>query len=154
MRKELCFAVALLCVLGATSSGIAEESLGARTASGLTVYLGVLPAAMIQGTTQEHAEVAHGDVPRGPHAYHVVTAVFDAESGKRIEDAAIEARVTPLGLVPVTRRLDRMIIAGTVTYGGFFTMRGDVPHRIAFAVTTPRRPEPVVVEFRYEHRTR
>ena len=102
---------------------------------------------------KEHVEDAHGDVPRGPHAYHVVAAVFDAESGRRVEDATIDARVGPLRLGSVTRRLEPMAIAGALTYGNIFTLRVDGPYQIAFIVTVPHRAEPVVVEFSYEHPT-
>jgi hypothetical protein len=80
-----------------------------------------------------------------------MAAVFDAVNGKRIEDATVEARVTPLGLATVTRRLDPMVIAGTVTYGNYFTMRGDGPSD-HLSVTPPNRPG-LLSEFEYEHRT-
>lgn len=154
MRKHVSVASVLLCMFAAAPVAIAQGGAGAKTVAGLTVYLGVVPAAMIQGDAREHAAEAHGDVPRGAHAYHVMAAVFDAETGERIENAGIEARVTPLGLAPVTRRLEPMAIAGTVTYGNYFTMRGDGPYQIDFVVTAPGRAQPAVVEFTYEHRTR
>jgi hypothetical protein len=154
MRKELSFAAALLCMSMAATAAVAQDGAGSKTVAGLTVYLGVLPATMIEGNAKEHAEEAHGGIPRGPHAYHVMAAVFDAETGERVENVAIEARVTPFGLAPVTRRLEPMAIAGTVTYGNYFTMRGDGPYQITFIVTAPHRTDPVVVEFSYEHRTR
>jgi len=155
MRTQLIFASMLTCVLSASGSAIAADNVSFKTAGGLTIYLGVLPAAMIQGHAKDHPEAAmHGGVPGGPHAYHVMAAVFNAESGERIENATVEARVTPLGLAAVTRPLMPMVIAGTVTYGNYFTMRGEGPYRITFSVTTPQVAEPVVLEFTYEHRTR
>lgn len=126
-----------------------------KIVDGLAVYLGVLPAAMIQGHPKDHPEEAmHDGIPRSQHAFHVMAAVFDAASGERIEDAKIEARVTPLGLAGVTRPLEPMIIAGTVTYGNYFTMRGDGPYRIAFSITRTQAAKPIVLEFSYDHRTR
>jgi hypothetical protein len=153
MQRQLSI-VAVLCASLAATAAAAQGATSSKTVAGLTVYLGVVPAAIIEGGPKEHAEEAHGDVPRGEHAYHVMAAVFDAESGERIENADIDARVTPLGLAPVTRRLEPMAIAGTVTYGNYFTMRGDGPYQIAFVLTAPGRREPVTVEFSYEHRTR
>ena len=153
MKRHLMFATALL--LSAPGGVVAADGPGYRTAGGLTVYLGVFPAAMIQGHVAGHEEpVMHGGVPSGEHAYHVMAAVFDAASGKRIEDATVEAQVTPLGLSTVTRALDSMVVAGAVTYGNYFTMRGDGPFRIAVSVMTTEAHEPVVLEFDYEHRTR
>lgn len=155
MRSELILATTVMCVLYASGGAVAADSVSFKTAGGLTIYLGVLPAAMIQGHAKDHPEAAmHGGVPGGQHAYHVMAAVFDAESGERIEDASVEGRVTPLGLAAVTRRLEPMVIAGTVTYGNYFAMRGDGPYRIAFSATTPEVAEPIVLEFTYEHRTR
>lgn len=156
MRASLMLATILLSsvflVLGAA---VAADSASYQTAGGLTVYLGVLPAAMIQGHDKDHPEGSmHRGVPSGEHAYHVMVALFETETGERIEDAAVEAQVTPLGLARVTRRLEPMAIAGTVTYGNYFTMRGNGSYQIAFSVTTPEIAEPVVLEFTYEHRTR
>lgn len=154
MQRQLSIVAALLCGALAATAAVAQDGAGSRTVAGITAYLGVVPAAIIEGGPKQHAEEAHGDVPRGEHAYHVMAAVFDAESGARIENAEIDARVTPLGLAAVTRRLEPMAIAGTVTYGNYFTMRGDGPYQIGFVVTVPGRREPVTVEFSYEHRTR
>lgn len=110
---------------------------------------------MIQGYNADHPEgVMHGGVSSGEHAYHVVVAVFDSETGERIEDATVEADVAPLGLGPVHRQLDRMVIADAATYGNYFTMRGDGFYKISLSITASRFPNPVVLEFTYEHRTR
>jgi hypothetical protein len=155
MGSELILATTVMCVLYASGGAVAADSVSFKTAGGLTIYLGVLPAAMIQGHAKDHPETGmHGGVPRGPHAYHVMAAVFNAESSERIENATVEARIAPLGLAAVTRPLMTMVVAGTVTYGNYFTMRGEGPYRITFSVTTPQVAEPVVLEFTYEHRTR
>lgn len=130
----------------------AEEAPGLQTVGGLTVYLGVLPAAMVQGHQKGHTEAAmHGGVPSGRHAYHVIAAVFDATTGERIEDADIQARVSPLGLAGVTRQLEPMAIAGTITYGNYFTLDGSGTFRIDLTIT---HPSPLHMEFTYDHRTR
>lgn len=130
MRYELTWRTLLLsAVLWLTAAAPAAHAESRKTAHGLTVYLGVLPAAMIQGHDAGHTEaVMHEGVPRGEHAYHVMVAIFDAENGERIEDAVVEAEVIPLGLSHVRRSLESMLIAGTTTYGNYFTMRGDHGH--------------------------
>jgi hypothetical protein len=142
------------------NAAAAADSGSYKTADGLAVYLGVLPAAMVQGHPTDHAEEAmHGGVPRGRHAFHVVAAVFDAANGARIDDATIEASVTAHAdaaahIAGVTRRLEPMVIAGTVTYGNYFTMRGDASYRIALTISRAKTAGPVNVEFSYDHRTR
>lgn len=147
--------MAFLLALTTASTMVTAGTASERTTNGLTVYLGVLPAAMIQGHDPEHTEATmHGGVPSGVHAYHVMIAVFETESGERIEDATVEAEVTPLGLAGTRRRLEPMIIAGATTYGNHFTMRWDGQYKVAIAVTTTEFAEPVTFEFTYEHRTR
>lgn len=145
----------LLLVAGATASapGFGADSAGHRTTDGLSVYLGVVPAAMVRGHPKGHSEEAmHGGIPRGPHAYHVIVAIFDAETGKRVEDAAVEARVSPVGLSGITRRLEPMAIVGTVTYGNYFSLRSSDVYRVAVTITRGAGAPPVIVEFDYEHR--
>jgi hypothetical protein len=120
----------------------------------LAVYLGVLPAAMVQGHQTHPEERMHGGVPSGPHAYHVVAAVFDASTGKRLENVKVEARVTPRRLAGEARALEPMEIADTVTYGNYFTMGGSDPYRIELSITPPGAGPPVEVEFTYRHGTR
>lgn len=139
--------LAALAVPGSSAVGASH-----KTAGGLTVYLGVVPTAMIRGATREHLLTAHGDVPSGPHAYHVMIALFDAASGKRIEDASeVTARVSSRRLTATTRRLEPMIIAGTVTYGNYFTMADEDPYEIIVSVTRTGADEPVLLSFSYAH---
>ena len=154
MRYELTWKTLLLCAMLWLAAAPAADAESQKTADGLTVYLGVLPTAMIQGEAEEHAAEAHGDVPRGEHAYHVMVAIFDAESGERIEDAVVEAEVTPLGLSPMRRPLEPMRIADTTTYGNYFTMRGDGRYRISVGISRRGARAPVTLEFSYEHSTR
>jgi hypothetical protein len=120
-----------------------------KTVGGLAVYVGVLPAALVRGH-----QGMHGDVSSGPHAYHLVAAVFDASTGARIEDAKVEARVTPRRLAGEARALEPMEIAGTVTYGNYFTMGGSDPYRIELSISPSGGGQPVKVEFTYLHGTR
>jgi len=126
-----------------------------QVADGVVVYLGVLPAAMIQGRHEEDPEVVtHNGIPRGRHAFHVMAAVFDAGSGVQIDDAQVEARVAPLGLPGVTRSLETMRIDDTVTYGNYFTMRGESPYDIEITITRAAAGAPVTTRFTYVHPAR
>lgn len=124
-----------------------------KTAGGLSVYLGILPAGVIRDHPQDRMEgKMHGGIPEGSHSHHVIAAVFDAETGERIEDAKVEARVAPLGLAGERQPLEPMEIAGTITYGGYFTIRDDDAYRIKLWIATPGQAQPLVVEFAHEHR--
>ena len=110
---------------------------------------------MIQGHPKDHPEATtHGAIPRGRDAYHVMAALIDATSGDRIETATAEGRVTPLGLSGVTRTLEPMQIAGTVTYGHYLTIRTHEPYRILISVIRGGETNPVTLEFSHEHRSR
>jgi hypothetical protein len=141
-RIKLVLVLLVGVALSAATTGAAVDE-NPKTAGGLAVYLGVLPAAMIQGPE----EAMHGGVPTGRDSYHIVVAVFDATTGARIEDAVVEARVAELGVAGVTRQLEPMLIADTVTYGSYFELSGDADYRIYLSITRPGSAVPVRVEF-------
>jgi hypothetical protein len=119
---------------------------------GLTIYLGVLPAAMITGHAPEHPEATmHGGSPGGSHQFHLVVTLFDAESGARIAGAQVKARVAELGLAGTERVLEPMVIADTETYGGYFRLAGDSPFRIALEIHRPGGGQVTRAEFEYRH---
>ena len=155
MRRAALISVFLVGIGLSSATTAAADDDNYKTAAGLAVYLGVLPAAMIQGHPRDHPEAAmHGGVPSGRHGYHIVVAVFDAATGQRVEDAVVEARVAEPGLAGVTRQLEPMLITETVTYGNYFQLSGDGPYRIDLSIMRPSSATPVKVEFTYEHRTR
>ena len=126
-----------------------------RTADGLAVYLGLMPAAMLKGHPRQHTESAmQGGAPAGRHAGHLTIAVFDAASGARIGDAKVEARVSELGLAGPRRRLEPMAIGDTVTFGNYFDMPGEGPYQIRVWIGRPGRADAVETEFTVEHRLR
>lgn len=123
------------------------------TASGLTAYLGVMPAEIVKGHPATHPEGAmHGGAPGGAHEYHVVVAIFDAASGARVSDATVMAKVSGLGLSGSEKALEPMAIANTITYGGFFQLPGADLYTVRVTVKRPGSQAPVVMEFRYDHR--
>lgn len=133
-------------VLAAASQVFAADQAQMRKADGLIVYYGVMPAEMIAGH-----EMEHGGANPGKGSHHLVISVFDAASGKRVEDAQVSASVSAPGLAPETKRLDAMKIADTVTYGQFFRMTGKEPYRIAVEIRRPGTPKPAKVSFEYRH---
>lgn len=69
-------------------------------------------------------------------------------------NATVEARVTPLGIAGVTRRLETMHISGTVIHGNYLPFAPTSPTESWFPITRGADSKPVTLDFSYEHRTR
>ena len=115
-----------------------------KTADGMTIYLGVLPGAMVKG----HAKMRSG----APNEYHVVVAIYEAASGTRVSDASVTAQVSGLALAGPIQNLERMEIAGTTTYGGFFRLPGRDLYTVRVEVQRSSSAKRTPVEFRYDLR--
>lgn len=148
--------IAIVGSLAAVAVATADVSENPRTAGGVEVFLGVQPAALVSRVhPREHPEAEmHGGSPRGRHLQHVLVALFDAATGERIEEATVEVRLTPPGLATLTRSLEPMVIADTVTYGNYFNMSVDGNYRISVSIRRSEETRPVDVDFTYDHRTR
>lgn len=141
----------LVGVLWAIYPAIAGQAGETKSAGGLTVYLGVIPAELVKGPGPHSAErPMHGGPLHGAHERHIVVAVFDAANNVRIEDATVTAKVSGLGLSGPQKVLEPMKIADTVTYGAYFNLTADL-YTIKVTVQRPGA-KPVVVDFKYDHR--
>ena len=120
---------------------------------GVLAYLGVLPAAMVRGHPESHSESGmHGGAPEGRHQYHLVLALFDAQSGKRIESAQVTVKIMGLGHVGATRLdLDPIAIANSITWGTYVKLPGSDVYDLTFEVKLPGRTAAIAVPFRYAH---
>lgn len=115
---------------------------------GLEVYYGIVPTAIVREQPGQHDLSAHGGGGRR-NARYLLVALFDIESGHRIEDAAVLASVTPLGLASEKKSLAPMRINNTITYGNFFDFPvGSGPFSIVLTVERPHRPS-VTAAFQY-----
>lgn len=121
-----------------------------QTVDGVTIYLGVVPAAIVQGhsTTQGDPQALHGGAPPGSSSHHVMVALFDAASGARITDARVSASVP--GQAPA-RALEPMEVNGLTTYGNFFLFSGPDVRRIHVEVFPAGRSNSIKADFAYEH---
>jgi len=136
------------------AASIARADDGYRVVDGLAVYLGILPASVVQGHPSSHAErTMHGGAQTGRHQQHIVIAIFDTETGKRIENANISATVAGLGHVGHQRvKLEPMTIAGTITYGAFVNLGGNDRYEMTVDIVVPGRVRPASAKFAIEHR--
>lgn len=132
-------ALALAVAVPAVASAASEER--AQVAGDMKVYLGVMSADAIQAQPALHVEEEmHGGIPDGENIYHVLITLFDRETGERIEDAAITARVTPLGLGGSAHTLEVMYSAGVVCYCNWFEMADGQTYRISVLIDRPGKP--------------
>ena len=149
-RRTIAALLGALGVAVSLSSGaVAAETDQSKTAGGVTVYLGVVPAEIVRGLPA--SGTMHGGIPKGPHEYHFVAAVFDAASGARVSDAVVTAEVAGLGLSGSKEKLEPMQIAGTTTYGGFFDLPGFDLYTVKLTVERSGA-SPAVLQFKYDHR--
>ena len=149
MKRILRSFVLLVATLVAAGANGAEYY---KTADGLAVYFGVLPAELVLGHSPEHPESKmHGAKPPGRGQHHVVVAVFDAKTGQRVGDAEVAARVEEAGLGVTTKKLEPMLIDKTTSYGAYFPMRAPGPYRIDVDVRRAGAVKPVTIRFEYSH---
>lgn len=144
-------ATVILALMLAVASAQADN--GYQMADGLAIYLGIVPASVVRGHPSSHAErTMHGGAGTQRHQQHIIVAVFDAETGKRIENADIEATIAGLGHVGHQRiKLEPMTIANTITYGAFVNLSGDDRYEIAIDIVVRDRSRPVSAKFTIEH---
>ncbi|OAF07754.1 hypothetical protein AYJ54_16750 [Bradyrhizobium centrolobii] len=153
-RRTIAALLSALGVAGTLSSGgVAAETDQSKTAGGVTVYLGVVPAEIVKGLPASGAteRPMHGGIPKGPHEYHFVAAVFDAANGARVSDAVVTAEVAGLGLSGSKKKLEPMQIAGTTTYGGFFDLPGFDLYTVKLTVERSGASA-AALQFKYDHR--
>jgi hypothetical protein len=149
---SLALALATLATLPFVPSAMAASDDRYKVASGVAVYLGLMPAELIKGHPKSHTEsTMHDGRPGGTHEYHIVAAVFEEKTGARIEHAIVRAHVVPLGLSTRDIALEPMRIADTVTYGGYVELPDDL-YTIRITVRRPETTEPITLDFKFDHR--
>ncbi len=112
------------CFLFAANLAIAADAERHQQVDGMNIYLGVIPAQL----TQEHPGMHSGGADK-KHRYHVLVALFDIKSGKRITDAKIKATISPLGMGGDTKELEPMH-SKLLSYGNYFTLHRPELYRI------------------------
>ncbi len=123
-------------LLGALVLAPGADADSSRVVEGVAVYLGMVPAQIVRGHPSGHVEAKmHGGAT--PGETHVMVALFDATTGKRITDANVSARVRGDRDAVEQKRLEPMVIAGAETYGNYFSLLGSGPFRITIYFRTP-----------------
>ncbi|MFV1996448.1 MAG: hypothetical protein ACC641_00420 [Acidiferrobacterales bacterium] len=123
-----------------------------QVVDGVAIYLGVMPAQIIKGHSDEHPEhKMHGGVPTKGHRDHVVVALYDDATGKRIENVTVTAGVMELGLGSNRKKLEPMKIAGTITYGNYFDMPNKNIYHIKVQIRRPGIKKVIEAQFTHRH---
>ncbi len=123
-----------------------------QVVDGVAIYLGVMPAQILQGHPMEHPEARmHGGVPTRGHRDHVVVTLFDNTTGQRIQDAQVIGSATEIGLGSDQQNLEPMRIADSVTYGNDFDMPGNNIYHMKVQIRRPDVPGTVEVQFTHRH---
>lgn len=122
-----------------------------KVVDGIELLYGMVPAARAVPAHRQNpgGERTHGRNPSGADDYHLDVALFDAATGARIPDAKVVATVRELNTAGKRKKLDAEAFGGAVSYGNYFTLRGEGPFRIVVEATVPGRKKPVEAEFEY-----
>lgn len=159
---------ALALMLGAFAAGLLASRLASNepvtptivvqtrqleTEGGVTAYLGLVPAEILRGLTMNAVAERnlHGHMPRRPHEYQVLVALFNTATGARISDAVVSVELSRPGSFGGGQKLEPIQIAGAATYGGIF----DLPEFDLYSLKlTAERAgtSPIVFQFSYDHR--
>lgn len=114
-----------------------------------TVYFGVVSADAIRKHPNDYPASVYGATPAAPDQYYVTVALFDADSGKRLPEASVRARVSTPTNSGRERVLKRSVVGDALTYGDYFAMPGSGPFQVT--VRAQRAGKPDVTEARFDY---
>jgi hypothetical protein len=130
---------------------------GVRAVDGLTIYLGVVPAAMTRAHAPQHTErTMHGGgaARRSIHDVHLLVAVFNSASGERLRNVTVTASIHGTGRNLGTVPLKPMTVNGALTYGGYAKLGWEEDVMILVDIWRPGRTprtSTVTAQFDYNH---
>jgi len=120
-----------------------------KVKDGYAIYLGLIPAEMIEGHT---SHFMHGGIPTGQYRYHLAIAIFDDKTGKRIKNAKIQVNINNrIGIgMESNKALEDMEMNGKFMYGNYFTLKTAGPYRIDVSIDFGNDLNPIKVVFDYD----
>lgn len=150
------FWAAVFLVIGLSSlssiTAAADAPENFQVIDGVAIYLGVIPPQIVQGHPSEHPEASmHGGLPAKGHRDHVVVALFDNATGKRIEDAQVTGGVMEIGQGSKKKKFDPMPIADSVTYGNYFNIPDNGVYHINLQIIRPGVQGVLEAQFTHRH---
>ncbi len=137
-RTIACVGAVFACSALAFEAPSVADHVGRSTvAGGVSIHMGLMPVKTLRRFPDRYPKHARGDIPTGKNVYHLMLALFDQRSGKRITDAYVEATVRSLGLSGPTRHLHPMVVAGVITYCNYFKMSPTETYRVLVKIRWP-----------------
>ncbi|MFP5330310.1 MAG: hypothetical protein ACLGHC_09295 [Alphaproteobacteria bacterium] len=138
LSNGLPIAAALVLAL-APAPAFAGVNKAHATAGPTIVYLGVVPAAHAREYASERVGEMRmsGVSPRDVNTIHVVVALFDRGTGKRVTNAKVSARFVSERGRRWSVMLEPMTMNGALTYGGYFNLGGNNETSILIDVARP-----------------
>jgi hypothetical protein len=120
----------------ATTGAMSTNNGYYQDVDGVAIYFGIVPAEMVRGHPRGHPESQmHSGAQVGEN--HVMIALYNSASGKRITDAEVTAKVSGVDGRKLEKRLKSMLIAGRKSYGNYFYMPGAGPYRFELSIRLP-----------------
>ena len=83
------------------------------------------------------------------YEHHLVVALFDIASGRRIDDAIVSATVISHGKSQKGKPLEPMRINDTVSYGNAFVLSEGAEYRIDVEIRLAGQTQPLKTSFPY-----
>lgn len=138
-RRAVFAALSVVASVTTSSPVVAAEPGSLQQVDGLAIYFAAVPAEFVLGHPAEHTgRGMHGGAPDGHYVHHLLVAVFDAATGKRITDASVTAVVrSGLHRSQGPIELGPMMLGGAQAYGGFAEMPPRDRYRIEIEVVRP-----------------
>lgn len=121
-----------------------------KRADDLIVFLGVVPSELVRDTHAGPAAM-HGRRYASSGRHHVLVSIVDERTGRRVEDAKVEARVGATGLGEIVRVLEPMKIGETTTYGNVFPMPAPGAYTVRVSILRTQHDRATEVTFDYSH---
>lgn len=141
-------ALALMAVaLGACSPRPVEGR--SQVVDGLKFDYGLVAAPAAGGPPSSHPDLAmHGGAPSQAHAYHVVLAVADAKTGRKVEAAGVGMGLSGPGH-PGTNitPMELMSANGQPTYARYIVLPSSGAYQLEFRITPAGKRQPVKARF-------
>lgn len=150
--KRCLFGLALATSLA--SGALAAQTPAVQRSARSTLYVGIIPAELAQAAVAAHARPTPHitAVPNVRNRQHVVVALFDTRSGRRITDATLLARLRGPAGPPVIKPLEPMQVGGAMSYGNVFVISELPGHRFEIEVSRGRQPsERFVFSYHVDH---
>jgi len=136
-RKILLF----LTLIFATTIAFANDSEYHHTVDDTDIYLGIVPAQQTK-----NQKMMHGGIKKDAHLYHIVIALFDHRTGKRITNAKLRATVASLGMTGETKQLEPMH-DDVISYGNYFIIYHTSPYTVKVTIERPEKKQTTITRF-------